>query len=148
MSVVLGQILKIALRTAKEGPMREVTTAAARAGAGIEGDLPVASHRGVTLISAEDWAVVTDELGVVLPWHTRRANVLVSGLTMVDLIGRTVRFGEVTLEVRAETLPCGLMDRLQPGLRTALKPNCRAGVYGKVLTGGEFAVGDRVETIS
>ena len=57
---------------------------------------------------------------------------------MVDLIGRTVRFGQVTLQVLAETLPCELMDRLQPGLWNALKPNCRAGVCCRVLTGGEL----------
>jgi len=144
----VGKIVAIAVRTAKEGPMQELTKATARAGRGIKGDLRAWTHRGVTLISSEDWQQVTSELGIALPWHTRRANVLVTGLTMADLIRRTVRFGEVTLEVRAETLPCELMDRLHAGLWNALKPNCRAGVYGKVLTGGEFKVGDSVEVIA
>lgn len=144
----VGQILAIALRTAKEGPMLEVPQATARAGAGIEGDLPSKSYRGITLISAADWRQAMAELDASLPWHTRRANVLVEGLTMADLIGHTVRFGEITLKVGAETRPCELMDRLHAGLLNALKPNCRAGVYGKVLTGGEFKVGDRVELVA
>jgi MOSC domain-containing protein YiiM len=141
----VGQILAIAVRTAKEGPMREVAKATASEGAGIEGDQPSRSHRGITLISAADWRQTMSELDASLPWHTRRANVLVEGLTMADLIGHTVRFGQITLQIGAETRPCELMDRLHAGLWNALKPNCRAGVYGKVLTGGEFAVGDHIE---
>ncbi len=143
----VGRVLAIAVRTAKNGPMRELQSATARADAGIEGDLRVSTNRGITLVSAADWRQATDELGVPLPWHTRRANVLVEGLTMANLIGHTVRFGQVTLDVRAETRPCELMDRLQPGLQQALKPDCRAGVYGRVVAGGEFAVGDRVEVV-
>ena len=52
------------------------------------------------------------------------------------------------MQIGAETQPCELMDRLHAGLWDALKPNCRAGVYGKVLTGGEFKVGDRVEVVA
>ena len=33
-----------------------------------------------------------------LPWHTRRANVLVEGLVMTDLIGKTVQIGDVVVE--------------------------------------------------
>lgn len=146
-STTVGRVLAIAVRTAKNGPMREIESATARADAGIEGDLRVSTNRGITLISAADWRQATEELGVTLPWHTRRANVLVEGLTMADLIGHTVRFGQVTLEVRAETRPCELMDRLKPGLLQALKPDCRAGVCGRVLRGGEFAVGDAVEVL-
>jgi len=144
----LGRILGIAVRTAKEGPMREVATATATAGAGIAGDLRTSLNRGITLISAADWREATDSLSVSLPWHTRRANVLVEGLTMADLIGHPVRFGQITLDICAETLPCELMDRLQPGLWNALRPNCRAGVCGRVLTGGQFAVGDTVEVLT
>ena len=144
----VGKILAIAVRTAKEGPMRELAQATARAGAGIVGDLPSRSHRGITLLSAADWRQTVEELDAALPWHTRRANVLVEGLAMADLIGHTVRFGQITLQIRAETLPCELMDRLHAGLWNALKPNCRAGVYGKILTGGDFTVGDRVEIVT
>jgi MOSC domain-containing protein YiiM len=144
----VGKIVAIAVRTAKEGMMQELPKATARAGGGIDGDLPSRSHRGITLISAADWRQTVEELNATLPWHTRRANVLVEGLTMADLIGHTVRFGQITLQVGAETRPCELMDRLHAGLWNALKPNCRAGVYGKVLTGGEFAVGDSVEVVA
>jgi MOSC domain-containing protein YiiM len=37
------------------------------------------------------------------------------------------------------------MDEALPGLREALRPNWRAGVYGEVLNDGEIAVGDPVQ---
>ena len=91
---------------------------------------------------------IVRELGVELPWHTRRANLLVDGIRLADLIGQCTRVGEVELTINAETKPCGYMDELHPGLKDALSPDCRAGVYGRVTKAGEVKVGDRVTTMS
>jgi len=40
------------------------------------------------------------------------------------------------------------MDQQHAGLRQALVPDCRGGVYGQVLTGGTILVGDAVTLIA
>lgn len=134
--------------------MREVNELNVRAGVGIEGDLPASSHRAVTLLSSEHWRQTCAELGKELPWHTRRANVLVeagpgslSGGGLGPWIGQAVRIGEVGLQIEGETKPCALMDRLHAGLRAALAPDVRAGVHGRVTCGGRIRVGDLVTLV-
>ena len=137
-----GRVVAIAVRTERNGPMREVESTRAHQDSGIEGDLPVEPDRGITLIAREQWEEVTGELGVELPWHTRRANLLVEGLQMADLMDQRVHVGEVELKITGETKPCGLMDQQHGGLREALGPDLRGGVHGRVVRGGEIAVGD------
>jgi len=124
--------------------MREVQQALAEVDGGLEGDVPQKSpERGITFISIEQWREVMAEMGLDLPWYTRRANVLVEGMDLAGLVGRTVRVGQsVLVEILGESEPCGLMTQIQPGLREALTPQCRGGVYGRVRTGGTIAVGD------
>ncbi|MFA6242442.1 MAG: MOSC domain-containing protein [Candidatus Hydrogenedentales bacterium] len=147
MVVSTGTIVGIAVRTAKMGPMREIDSARAEVGAGIDGDLPVSVKRGITFLSAEQWADTLRDLGVALPWHTRRANVLVRGLRLGDLLGRTIRLGMVEVYIHKETKPCDNMDKLHAGLQNALVPDMRGGVYGEVLIAGQFAVGDSVAVV-
>ncbi len=141
----LGTIIGLAVRTSKRGPMEVRESAAAVADGGIIGDLKSSVERGITLLSARQWSEVLAELGVDLPWHTRRANVLVDCAGLSRLIGRTVSIGRARLRIINETAPCGLMDELYPGLRAALSPECRGGVYGRVLADGAFAIGTPVE---
>ena len=126
------RIVAIAVRTERNGPMREIDRATVHEGHGLEGDLPTEADRGVTLLSREQWDEVTSELGADLPWYTRRANVLVEGVEMAALLDQTVRLGEVQLQITGETQPCGLMERQHEGLRQALVPECRGGVHGRV----------------
>lgn len=140
----IGRVLSIALRSPNTGPMREVSAADAVAGGGLVGDVKSAEQRGITLLAARQWERVTDELAADLPWHTRRANVLVECDALGHLIGKRIRVGPVEVEVIAETRPCNLMDQQHPGLRAALVPDCRGGVYGRILTSGPIHVGDAV----
>ncbi len=142
-----GKIVAIAVRTQKNGPMREIERAEASLGGGITGDLPVSAARGVTLISREQWDEAMGELNADLPWHTRRANVLVEGLRLSDLVGLVVKLGEVELHIHGETKPCGLMDKLYDGLQNVLKPEMRGGVHGQVIFAGNFAVGDSITIV-
>ncbi len=141
---IVGKVLSIALRTSENGPMREVSAARAGENAGIDGDVQPSAERGITLLAAGQWRQVTAELGSPLPWHTRRANILVDAGGLGHLIGKTIRIGPVELRINAETKPCGLMDKLHAGLRAALKPDCRGGVYGTILRGGPIRVGDEI----
>lgn len=142
-----GTIEAIAIRTRKEGPMRVIQSADVAVAGGIDGDLPSSPHRGVTFISAEQWDQTTGELGVDIPWHTRRANVLVRGLNLAETFDCMFEIGNVRIRIEGETHPCDLMDRLQPGLKDALKPEVRAGVHGRVMKAGAISVGDQIRVI-
>ena len=46
------------------------------------------------------------------------------------------------VSMKGETTPCNMLDNIHPGLKEALTPDCRAGVYGQVLRAGRFRIGD------
>lgn len=145
-TTTIGKVRGIALRSRKKGPMIVVEDAEAVPNGKLVGDIDCEPHRGITLISAQQWADVVREMGRDLPWHTRRANILVDSGSLGELIGRTIAVGEVRVEVSAETHGCAYMDELAPGLRAALKPDFRAGIYGRIAKGGRIRVGDVVTT--
>ncbi len=101
--------------------------------------------RGISLISHPQWQEAMKEMGLDLPWHTRRANVLVDAPSLEHLVGKTIALGTIRVEITMECTPCGLMDKFQPGLKAALKPDFRGGVLGRIVQGGTFGVGDFVE---
>jgi MOSC domain-containing protein YiiM len=144
METEIGRVLGIAVRTAEGGPMREIDRAEAAVDCGLAGDLRSSPDRGVTLISAQQWRRALADIGADLPWHTRRANVLVDAASLEPLIGQRIRIGDVEIDVVAETKPCGVMDQLHQGLKMALAPDCRGGVYGRIVRGGALRVGDSV----
>lgn len=144
---LVGKVLAIALRDADKTVMHEVADATAIENGGLVGDPPSSPDRGVTLLASGQWKLVTDQLGANLPWWTRRANVLVEADSLAHLIGCRIRLGDVELQVIAETKPCGLMDKLHNGLRAALTPDVRAGVYGRVVKAGSFRIGDAVTLV-
>ena len=127
--------------------MRELERADAQLGGGIAEDIEVKAHRGITLLAREQWQETVRELGVDLPWHTRRANVLTEGLRLQDLVGLTIRIGSVELHIHGETKPCALMDAYCDGLQAALAPDMRGGVHGQVIYAGSFAVGDPIAVL-
>ncbi len=143
----LMRVEAVAVRTAVDGPMREIDVVVAKIGGGIDGDLECTPDRGITFLASQQWRQVVRELGTDLPWHTRRANVLVDAPTLSGWIGKNVRIGEVQVAIKSETHPCGLMDRLHAGLKDALRPECRGGVYGRVTRGGSFRVGDEISLL-
>lgn len=139
---IVGPLVALAVKLHEGGPMREVDHATARLDAGLTEDIPHSIDRGLTLISSRQWAAVTRTLGADLPWHTRRANLLIDADRLGDLIGLTCRLGDVEILVTGETRPCGLMDKQFPGLREALIPECRGGVTARVVRGGALRRGD------
>jgi MOSC domain-containing protein YiiM len=124
--------------------MTEVQQASVLAGRGIDAENRKPGKREITLLSAEAWAQACSELGAVLPWFMRRANLLVEGIELSQTIGLRLRIGPVQLHVHGETKPCKIMDEQHEGLREALEPYCRGGVFGQILVGGTIHVGDTV----
>lgn len=111
---------------------------------GIEGNVDRSRRRQVTLIERETWDRVMGELGSSLDPSARRANLLVSGVALVESRGRILCIGDARLVIAGETTPCERMDEARPGLRAALRPAWGGGAFAQVLRGGTIRVGDPV----
>jgi MOSC domain-containing protein YiiM len=139
----MGRVEAIWIKSGHREPMEPVPGATLSTEVGIEGD----ANRGarqVTIVDQSAWERATADLGVAVDPVARRANLLVSGIDLVESAGQVVRLGPCRVEIHGETKPCGRMDEASAGLREALEPEWRAGAYGVVLTGGEITVGDPV----
>jgi MOSC domain-containing protein YiiM len=139
-----GRLEALWVKRFKRGPMDPKTTARLVAGRGIEGNANQGGKRQVTVISAEAWKRVSEELGRPADPSWRRANLLVSGVDLRESRGKMLRVGPVKISVSGETRPCERMDEACQGLRTVLASEWRGGVFGEVLDDGEVSVGDPV----
>ena len=145
--ILSGTVEALAIKSAHGAPLVE-TDEIQVTQEGIEGNVHQRDHRRITLLSKELWGAACDELGSELPWTTRRANVLVSNLDFGDLIGKNLRVGEVEIHIYGETHPCGQMDAAAQGLQTAMVPDLRGGIHGKVLQEGTIRAGDTISVIA
>lgn len=141
-------VLSIAIKSAESAPMAETDSAIAIENGTLAGSAPTHPDRGVTFLSQVQWADVMKSLASNLPWHTRRANILLNAERLSPLIGKRIRVGNAELEVIGETHPCGLMDAACPGLKKALTPECRGGVHARVTRSGAIRIGDAVTVLS
>lgn len=141
-----AQLIDIAYKDKKRGPMLKHQQCQVSCDAGVQGDVRgKPGRRQVTVLCREAWQLACDELQVDLPWTVRRANLLVSGLTLDhSSIGKIIEIGDVKLEITRETDPCHRMEQQQTGLINALKPDWRGGVCCKVLQGGHIEVNAQV----
>ena len=138
-----GVLLGIATKEKTRAPMCE-HGALALGPRGLPGERAHPAARAVTLLSREAWDAACLALGRELPWTLRRANLLVGGVELTGRVGRRLRVGAALLEVSEDNPPCLVMDRIQPGLRSALAPDGRAGVACRVIEPGALALGDAV----
>lgn len=145
-SCVPGQVLGIAFREVKRGPMLPLEGAEISRSAGVTGDARGRpGPRQVTVLSASAWLEACAIAGTDLPWLARRANLLVDGLDLRHAAGGLLRLGaDIELLVTGELDPCRRMDAAAPGLRLALAADWRGGVTCRVQRGGWLAVGDVV----
>ena len=115
------------------------------AGQGMQESVGRSRRRQVTLLAREAWDSATAVAGSDPGPASRRANILVSGIELARTRGRVLLVGSCRILVGGELTPCERMDEAAPGLRRALEPDWRGGVFGEVLDGGTVRVGDRVE---
>lgn len=139
-----GRLEAIWLKRMKRGPMDAVTEAMLIAGKGIRGNANQGGRRQVTIIERELWETMMIELGTSIAPSRRRANVMVSGVSLAGMRGRVLRVGESRIRIFSETKPCYQMEDALPGLEAAMRPNWRGGAFGEVLDDGEIRIGDVV----
>lgn len=150
-----GRLGGIARHGRPRGPIETLEHVSVSTSAGLQGDFRGAvkpggkGRRQVSLIEAECWNAAMAELQVhadaLLPWHARRANLLIEGLRLPREAGTILAIGaSLRIEITQECDPCSRMEELVPGLKAALLPDWRGGFLGKVLTDGEIAVGDEI----
>tara|TARA_Y100001935_G_scaffold200316_1_gene168599 strand:- start:30 stop:476 length:447 start_codon:yes stop_codon:yes gene_type:complete len=142
----MPKVVAIYLRPARGEEPVEVSQAKAVPGLGLEGDhfSKAGGHRQITLLSLTAWKQVCQELGVDLPASVRRANIVIDDIDLKDKRGRFLKIGRCLIQIRGETTPCRIMDEAHPGLKDALKPDWRGGVYGSVASGSLIMQGDTV----
>jgi MOSC domain-containing protein YiiM len=118
---------------------------------GLEGDRYFDDNEGehdpadeITLIEAEGLRIAADEHGVTLDPGEHRRNVVVEGLDLLELVGRTISVGSAEVEVRADNPPCKYLQGLtgKPVVRVLRR---KGGVRGRIAKGGAIRVGDPVE---
>jgi MOSC domain-containing protein YiiM len=140
-----GRLEAIWIKRAHRGKMDPVTEATAVAGQGLMGSVGRSSRRQVTIIEKERWESFQRSLGREIPASGRRANLMVSGITLARTRGRILRVGGVRLVIGGETTPCERMDEVAQGLRELMVPGWGGGAFAQVLDDGIVTVGDAVQ---
>lgn len=141
---VQGTVLALALRPTKGQTVDLQDGLELSPKQGVIGDHGTSKKRQVTFLDKAAWQTACEEVGVEIEWTKRRSNVLVSGLDLPKLVGSEIRVGSALVEIIGEVFPCHNMDAVQQGLKLALKPQWRGGVYGRVVGEGEVTVGDQI----
>jgi len=141
----MGKLIRIWVKRAHRGPMDPHESGLLVAGAGLENSADQGGRRQVTILESERWAKMMAELRSDLDPSTRRANLLVEGINLIDSRGKTLQIGACTVRICGETKPCERMEEALPGLRASMSAPWNGGAYGEVLTGGPIRVGDEIE---
>lgn len=141
----MATLLGIAIRPPGGREIKELDQVDISPSEGIIGDKRSRpGKRQVTLMAKKAWEACCADLGEQLPWTTRRANLLVDELPLVDSEGQLIQINSVILEITGETDPCRLMEEAYPGLEKALQPDWRGGVTCRVIEGGSLNIGMNV----
>lgn len=151
----MGTLEGIARRERSRGAIQTLDAAIVTTGFGVEGDFRGKikpggkGRRQISLLEAESWAQAMADLGLagdsLLPWTSRRANLLTHGIRFPREAGSIIAIGDsLRIQITVECDPCFRMDEIFPGLSGALLPDWRGGLLGKVISDGTIAVGDAI----
>lgn len=143
----LGKLEAIWIKRMKRGPMDSVELATLEKEQGLVGNANRGGRRQVTIIEREVWERLMSEVGGTLPPSRRRANLLISGLSLLKSRKRILLIGRCRIRILGETKPCERMEETLEGLQTAMEPSWGGGAFGEVLNDGEILVEDVVSWV-
>ena len=145
MARTIGEVISIHTVRERNGPAEPLDVAMVLAGYGIEGDWRShrRSGRQLTLVEEEALAAAGRALGALARPGSSRRQVVVRGLPLNPTVGKSLRAGDLVLEVTDLCDPCDNMeDKIGPGARAALAN--RGGICARVVKGGNLRVGDTI----
>jgi MOSC domain-containing protein YiiM len=147
---MVGQVAGIFIAAASGAPIQPLDEVKAVAGRGLTGDRNFYGEGDghdpadeITLIAAEGLERARTDHGLDLAPGEHRRQVVVEGVDLLALVGRTVRVGEVEVAVLADNPGCRHLQNLvgKPVLRGLRR---HGGVRGEILRSGVLRVGDAV----
>ena len=100
------------------------------------------------MISESAWDEAQEAMGMAIDPSARRANVMIRGIALENSRGKLLRLGDCLVRIFGEVRPCQRLEQAMPGLRNALQPRWRGGVFGEIVEGGTIHAGDAVSLIS
>jgi len=141
-----GSVDWIGVRPGRDVPIAVVVEVDAVPGKGLDGDRFQANstEREITLIQAEHIAALASLMhrDTIDPPLLRR-NIVVSGINLLALKGRSFAVGDAILEYTGRAEPCSKMEAaLGPGGYNAMRGH--GGITARILRSGKIRTGDTV----
>ena len=145
----MGILLDIATREKRKAPMdtHRFATISFANGVGTDSRGKHRGKRQVTVLTQEAWDHVCQLMSQEMPWTTRRANLFIQGIDLINSTGKSLKIGDCLLEITGELEPCNRMDEQYEGLTSLLTPEWRGGVTCKIIQEGVVSKGDKVALI-
>lgn len=150
---VTGSVVAVFTGPEEDGPVKQVSSVEAIAGRGIqgdryfrEGDAEGDPTEEITLFESEAIIETNETTDLDVQPEDMRRNILTSGLSLVELIGKRLKIGDAVVEPMEDNPPCKHLVELAG--KDLLKPLIKkGGVRGRILTSGTIREGDTIEVL-